>query len=93
MGFPAPAVLPPASWRSPFANDSSAKRNGYVDHMFWDMAYAVAERYAEGQFAFQSACSDSLPARVRKDRLIHGTGIVTRTRWVSTACRTWRTGR
>jgi hypothetical protein len=30
---------------------------------------------------------------VRKDRPIHGTDIVTHTRWVSTTCRTWRTGR
>ncbi len=93
MGFSAPAVSPPASWRPPFANDPPAKRNGYVDHMFWNAACAVAERCAGGEFAFQSDCSDSLPAWVRKDRPIHGTDIVTHTRWVSTTCRTWRTGR
>ena len=35
-------------------NDPPAKRNGYIDYTIWNTAYAAGERYAGGEYAFQS---------------------------------------
>lgn len=59
------------------ASDPPAKRNGYIDYTIWNTAYAPGERYAGGEYAFQSDGSDSLPAWVQQNRSIHGTDIVT----------------
>lgn len=59
------------------ASDPPAKRNGYIDYTIWNTAYAPNERYAGGEYAFQSDGSDSLPAWVQKNRPIHDADIVT----------------
>jgi primary-amine oxidase len=59
------------------ANDPPAKRNGYIDYTIWNTAFAPNERYAGGEYAFQSDGADSLPAWVQKNRPIHGADIVT----------------
>jgi primary-amine oxidase len=58
-------------------NDPPAKRNAYIEYTFWNTAYAPDERYAGGEFAFQSDGSNSLPAWVQQNRPIHDTDIVT----------------
>jgi primary-amine oxidase len=58
-------------------DDPPARRNGYVEYTFWNTPYDARERYAGGEYAFQSDGSDSLPAWVRKNRSIHDTDIVT----------------
>lgn len=58
-------------------NDPPARRNGYIDYTFWNTPYARGERYAGGEYAFQSDGSDSLPAWVAQDRNIHDVDIVT----------------
>jgi primary-amine oxidase len=60
-----------------FASDPPAKRNAYIAYTFWNTPYAPDERYAGGEYAFQSDGSDSLAAWVRRNRPIHGTDIVT----------------
>ncbi|QRM57443.1 tyramine oxidase [Sinorhizobium sp. BG8] len=58
-------------------NDPPARRNAYIEYTFWNTPYDPKERYAGGEYAFQSDGSDSLPAWVKKDRSIHDTDIVT----------------
>ena len=58
-------------------NDMPAKRNAYIDYTFWNTPYAAAERYAGGEYAFQSDGSDTLAEWVKQDRSIDNTDIVT----------------
>ena len=60
-----------------FEGDPPAKRNAYIEYTFWNTAYAPGERYAGGEYAFQSDGSDSLAAWVQRNRRIHDTDIVT----------------
>ncbi len=58
-------------------NDPPAKRNAYIDYTFWNTPYAANERYAGGEYAFQSDGSDTLAEWVKQDRSIDNTDIVT----------------
>ena len=60
-----------------FAADPPAKRNAFIEYTFWNTPYAPGERYAGGEYAFQSDGSDSLAAWVQQNRPIHDTDIVT----------------
>ncbi|WP_118133602.1 tyramine oxidase [Oceanicella sp. SM1341] len=58
-------------------NDPPARRNPYIDYTIWTTPYSAAERYAGGEYAFQSDGSDTLGAWVAQDRPIVDTDIVT----------------
>lgn len=58
-------------------NDPPARRNAYIAYNFWNTPYNREERYAGGEYAFQSDGTDGLAAWVEQDRNIHGTDIVT----------------
>lgn len=58
-------------------NDPPAKRNAYIDYTFWNTPYVASERYAGGEYAFQSDGSDTLAEWVKQDRSIDNTDIVT----------------
>lgn len=49
-----------------FENDPPMKRNAYVEYTIWNTPYSAQERYAGGEFAFQSDGSDTLAAWVRR---------------------------
>ncbi|MDI7862799.1 tyramine oxidase [Rhizobiaceae bacterium n13] len=58
-------------------NDPPARRNAYIEYTFWNTPYDPEQRYAGGEYAFQSDGKDSLPEWVKQDRNIHDTDIVT----------------
>ncbi|MBL6432601.1 MAG: tyramine oxidase, partial [Alphaproteobacteria bacterium] len=60
-----------------FAGDPPMKRNAYIEYTLWNTPYAPDERYAGGDFAFQSDGSDTLATWVEQDRPIANTDIVT----------------
>ncbi|NRG19568.1 tyramine oxidase [Rhizobiales bacterium] len=60
-----------------FAADPPMKRNAYIEYTIWNTPYNRDERYAGGEFAFQSDGSDTLAAWVEKDRPIDNTDVVT----------------
>jgi primary-amine oxidase len=60
-----------------FANDPPAKRNAFIEFTFWNTPYDPHQRYAGGEYAFQSDGSDGLAAWVKQNRPIHDTDIVT----------------
>jgi primary-amine oxidase len=64
---------------SPFdyVNDMPMKRNAYIEYTLWNTPYRADERYAGGQFAFQSDGTDTLATWVAQDRPIANTDIVT----------------
>lgn len=60
-----------------FAGDPPMKRNAYIEYTIWNTPYNRDERYAGGEFAFQSDGSDALSAWVEQDRSIDNTDVVT----------------
>jgi len=64
---------------SPFdyVNDMPMKRNAYVEYTLWNTPYKADERYAGGQFAFESDGSDTLATWAAQDRPIADTDVVT----------------
>lgn len=64
---------------SPFdyVNDMPMKRNAYVEYTLWNTPYRAEERYAGGQFAFQSDGTDTLASWAAQDRSIENTDVVT----------------
>ena len=60
-----------------FANDPPARRNAFIEYTFWNTPYDPSQRYAGGEYAFQSDGSDGLAAWVQQNRPIHDTDIVT----------------
>ena len=60
-----------------FANDPPARRNAFIEYTFWNTPYDPAQRYAGGEYAFQSDGSQGLAAWVQQDRPVHDTDIVT----------------
>lgn len=58
-------------------NDPPARRNAYIDYTFWNTPYKTSERYAGGEYAFQSDGSDTLAGWVKQNRSIDNTDIVT----------------
>jgi primary-amine oxidase len=60
-----------------FSNDPPAKRNAFVEYTFWNTPYDPNERYAGGEYAFQSDGWDGLAAWVKQNRPIRDTDIVT----------------
>ncbi|MHA6346208.1 copper amine oxidase [Roseivivax sp. CAU 1761] len=59
------------------AGDPPAMRNPYIEHTLYVTPYDRAQRYAGGEYAFQSDGSDSLAAWMQADRPIADTDIVT----------------
>jgi len=60
-----------------YENDPPMKRNAFIEYTIWNTPYAPDERYAGGEFAFQSDGSDTLATWVDQDRPIADTDIVT----------------
>ncbi|MDQ0315096.1 copper amine oxidase [Amorphus orientalis] len=60
-----------------YENDPPMKRNAYIEYTIWNTPYSPDERYAGGEFAFQSDGSDTLATWVEQDRPIENTDIVT----------------
>lgn len=58
------------------ANDPPAVRNAYIDKTFWVTPHDPAERYAGGEYAFQSDGRDNLARWTERDRPIADTDIV-----------------
>lgn len=58
------------------ANDPPAIRNAYIDKTFWVTPYDKSQRYAGGEYAFQSTGSDTLPEWTKEGRSIRDTDIV-----------------
>lgn len=58
-------------------HDPPAKRNAYIEYTFWNTPYDMNERYAGGEFAFQSDGSDGLAVWAARNRNVHNTDIVT----------------
>ena len=65
-------LLDPADW--------PAKRAGFLRHDIWVTPYVPTERYAGGEYMFQSTGSDGLPAWTARDRPIRNQDIVV---WVN----------
>jgi primary-amine oxidase len=61
-------------------DDWPAKRAGFLQHDIWVTPYAPAERYAGGEYMFQSTGSDGLAAWTARDRPIRNQDIVV---WVN----------
>jgi primary-amine oxidase len=61
-------------------DDWPAKRAGFLQHDIWVTPYARSERYAGGEYMFQSTGSDGLPAWTAGDRPIRNQDIVV---WVN----------
>jgi len=61
-------------------NDWPAKRASFLQHDIWVTPYAPAERYAGGEYMFQSNGSDGLAAWAAKDRPIRNQDVVV---WVN----------
>jgi primary-amine oxidase len=61
-------------------DDWPAKRAGFLQHDIWVTPYAPAERYAGGEYMFQSTGSDGLSAWTKGDRPIRNQDIVV---WVN----------
>ncbi len=59
------------------AGDPPAMRNPYIEHSLYVTPYERAQRYAGGDYAFQSDGSDTLAAWMQADRPIGDTDIVT----------------
>jgi primary-amine oxidase len=62
------------------ADDWPAKRAGFLQHDIWVTPYAPSERYAGGEYMFQSTGSDGLPVWTAGDRPIRNQDIVV---WVN----------
>ena len=58
------------------ANDPPAMRNPYIEYSLYVTPYARDERYAGGEYAFQSDGSDTLATWMAQDRSIAETDIV-----------------
>jgi primary-amine oxidase len=65
-------LLDPADW--------PAKRAGFLQHDIWVTPHAPAERYAGGEYMFQSTGSDGLAAWTARDRPVRNQDIVV---WVN----------
>jgi len=65
-------LLDPVDW--------PAKRAGFLRHDIWVTPYVPTERYAGGEYMFQSTGSDGLPAWTARDRSIRNQDIVV---WVN----------
>jgi primary-amine oxidase len=61
-------------------DDWPAKRAGFLQHDLWVTPYVPAERYAGGEYMFQSTGSDGLAAWTARDRPIRNQDIVV---WVN----------
>jgi primary-amine oxidase len=61
-------------------DDWPAKRAGFLHHDIWVTPYVPAERYAGGEYMFQSTGSDGLPVWTARDRPIRNQDIVV---WVN----------
>ena len=61
-------------------DDWPAKRAGFLQHDIWVTPYAPSERYAGGEYMFQSTGSDGLPVWTAGDRPIRNQDIVV---WVN----------
>ena len=61
-------------------DDWPAKRAGFLQHDIWVTPYAPSERYAGGEYMFQSTGSDGLPVWTARDRPIRNQDIVV---WVN----------
>ena len=61
-------------------DDWPAKRAGFLRHDLWVTRYAPGERYAGGEYMFQSTGSDGLPAWTAGDRPIRNQDLVV---WVN----------
>ena len=57
-------------------NDWPAKRAGFLRHDLWVTPYVPSERYAGGEYMFQSTGSDGLAAWTTRDRPIRNQDIV-----------------
>ncbi len=57
-------------------NDPPIKRNAYIDFTHWVTPYDPLQRYAGGEYAFQSDGSDTLSEWVKAERPIVNTDIV-----------------
>ena len=62
------------------ADDWPARRAGFLQHDIWVTPYAPSERYAGGEYMFQSTGSDGLPVWTAGDRPIRNQDIVV---WVN----------
>ncbi len=62
------------------ASDWPTKRAGFLQHDIWVTPYVAAERYAGGEYMFQSTGSDGLAAWTARDRPIRNQDIVV---WVN----------
>jgi primary-amine oxidase len=58
------------------ADDPPAVRNAYIDKTFWVTPHDPSQRYAGGEYAFQSDGSDTLARWVEEGRSIDNTDIV-----------------
>ncbi len=77
---PAYMVMPGGSVAySPFdmANDPPAMRNPYIEYSLFVTPYAREQRYAGGEYAFQSDGSDTLATWMQEDRSIAKADLVT----------------
>jgi primary-amine oxidase len=61
-------------------DDWPAKRAGFLHHDIWVTPYVPGERYAGGEYMFQSTGSDGLPVWTARDRPIRNQDIVV---WVN----------
>ncbi len=61
-------------------DDWPAKRAGFLQHDIWVTPYVAAERYAGGEYMFQSTGSDGLAVWTARDRPIRNQDIVV---WVN----------
>ncbi|XKH61571.1 hypothetical protein LG290_07625 [Halomonas sediminis] len=57
-------------------NDAPAIRNAYIDKTFWVTPYDKAQRYAGGEYAFQSTGEDTLPKWAEEGRSVKDKDIV-----------------
>jgi primary-amine oxidase len=58
------------------ASDPPARRNPYIEYTLFVTPYARDERYAGGEFAFQSTGEDTLATWMQQDRSVENTDIV-----------------
>jgi primary-amine oxidase len=60
-----------------FESDPPAIRNAYIEYQIWTTQYDPDQRYAGGEYAYQSSGEDTLAKWVEADRNIRETDIVT----------------
>jgi primary-amine oxidase len=71
------ALMPGANVPPMYSPDAVfARRAGFTDHQLWVTAYDPEQRFAAGDYPYQSPGGDGLPAYTAADRPLDGTDVV-----------------